>query len=159
MKFSRIGSDLKKVWYLVIIVGVLLQLLYLFGFNSLFPEVIEHVQGRASFIQSFDGKLLFTLFVLALGEELVFRGLVQQRLHWVVKPVPATLITSIIFALLHITTGSLLTVSLDVTTVFIDSVFFGVIYYKTNNIYASWFAHAMVNIVATYSLLNFLGNH
>lgn len=155
-KFKSIWRNFKEIWYFVFFVGVILQLFYLYVFKSFFPEVMVHVQERASFIQSFDGKLLISLLVLALGEEIVFRGLVQGRLHWVVKPLPAILISSIIFALMHITSGNLLIISLDLTTIFIDSVFFGIIFYKTKNIYVSWLAHAMANSVAAYSLLHLL---
>ncbi|SDT56505.1 Membrane protease YdiL, CAAX protease family [Paenibacillaceae bacterium GAS479] len=155
-KFKSISRDFKEVWYFVFIVGFVLQLFYLYVFKNYFPEVMIHVQERASFIQSFDGKLLISLLVLALGEEIVFRGLIQGRLQWIVKPLPAILISSFIFALMHITSGNLLVTSLDLTTVFIDSVFFGIIFYKTKNIYVSWLAHAIANIVAAYSLLHFI---
>jgi hypothetical protein len=70
-----------------------------------------------------------------LGEEIVFRGLVQGRLQWVMKPHYAIALSSIVFALMHIAQGESKIVALDLTTIFIDSVIFGILFYKTKNIY------------------------
>lgn len=145
---KRLGGDLKKSWFLILLVSVVLQLVYFFIYKNVFPEVLVHVQDRVEILKEFNFQLVLTLLILALGEELVFRGLIQERFQWYINPIVAILITSFIFALLHVSQGSPLIVAIDLTTVFIDSILFGFIYYKTRNVYASWVAHALGNIIA-----------
>ena len=116
-------SGLKKSWPLVLFVSVVLQVAYFLLYTNIFPEVLVHVLERADFIQTMNGKLIIGLLVLALGEEMVFRGLVQKRLSWIIKPSYAILLSSIIFALVHISSGAPIVVFIDLATVFIDSVF------------------------------------
>ncbi|EOO12393.1 MULTISPECIES: CPBP family intramembrane glutamic endopeptidase [Bacillus] len=150
---KNILSDLKHSWPLVILVGVILQVIYFLLYKNIFPEVLDHVLERADFIEAINGNLLFTLLILALGEEITFRGLVQGRLNWLIKPVYSILLSSIIFTLMHISIGNFIVVLIDLITVFIDSMIFGVIFYKTKNIYISWIAHASANIVAVLLMM------
>lgn len=147
LNLTNLGSDFRKVW-LLILVSIVLQVFYFIIYKNVFPEVFAHVLERTSLIESFNGKLILSLLILALGEEIAFRGLVQKRLGWVMKPIYAIFLTSVLFALMHISSGDSLVVIIDLTTVFIDSVLFGVIFYKTNNIYMSWVAHAIGNIIS-----------
>ncbi|EIJ80189.1 CAAX amino terminal protease family protein [Bacillus methanolicus PB1] len=152
--FANLLHDIKKSWVWVLLVGIVFQILYVIIYKNYFPEIFAHVLARAPVIKTFDVKLVITLFILALGEEITFRGLVQERLQWVMKPHYAIVLTSIIFALMHISPGEPKLVALDLTTIFIDSVIFGIIFYKTKRIYASWIAHALANIAATYMITN-----
>lgn len=66
----------------------LLQLSYrssIFIYKNVFPEVLEYVLERTSLIDTLNKKLILRLLVLALGEEIVFRGLIQKRIGWVMK--------------------------------------------------------------------------
>ncbi|WP_064094393.1 CPBP family intramembrane glutamic endopeptidase [Rossellomorea aquimaris] len=58
----------------------------------------------------------------------------------------AIILTSILFSIMYISTGSPAIVFIDLSTIFIDSLLFGVIFYKTNNLYVSWIAHALGNL-------------
>ena len=40
--------------------------------------------------------------LLAVAEETIFRGYIQQRLAWWLKPIPGTLLTAALFALWHL---------------------------------------------------------
>lgn len=152
---KNILSDLKQSWSLVILVGVILQVIYFLLYKDIFPEVLDHVLERADFIKAINGKLIFSLLILALGEEITFRGLVQARLNWLIKPVYSILLSSIIFTLMHISIGNFIVVLIDLITVFIDSIVFGIIFHKTKNIYISWIAHASANIVAVLLMMTF----
>lgn len=145
---TRIISGLKNSWLLILFVSVVLQLLYFFLYKNFFPEVLEHVLERASFVEMYSAKMILGIIVFALGEEIVFRGLFQKRLSWVIKPVYAILLTSIIFALMHLSSGEPSIVLIDLTTVFIDSLIYGIIFHKTNNVYVSWIGHTTANLVA-----------
>lgn len=147
-KYISIISELKSTWLLILFVSVILQLCYFLFYVKVMPTVIEHVSARVSFIETLNGKVIFSIIVLALGEEIIFRGLFQKRLSWIMKPSYAIILSSFVFSLMHLSSGEPLIVLLDLTTVFIDSVVFGVIFYKTNNIYISWVAHALANLVS-----------
>ncbi|TLS37119.1 CPBP family intramembrane glutamic endopeptidase [Pseudalkalibacillus caeni] len=149
-------EDFKETWLWVLLVGVILQVTYFLVFKNFFPEVFAKINGRVTILAAFDGKLLFSLLVLAFGEEIVFRGLVQKRLGWVMKPAFAILLTSLLFTVMHYSTGPASTVLIDLATVFIDSTLFGIIFYKTNNVYLSWIAHFLANATASCLLINFV---
>jgi membrane protease YdiL (CAAX protease family) len=147
---AKFLKDIKKNWVWILLVGIVFQIIYVTIFRNYFPEMFNHVLERASIIKTFDGALIFKLLLLALGEEIVFRGLVQERLQWVMKPRYAILLSSAAFSLMHIAPGKTSIVALDLTTIFIDSVIFGVLFYKTRNVYVSWIAHALGNIVSAF---------
>ena len=88
---------------------------------------------------------------------MVFRGLIQERLQWVMNPsLPAMVLTSVFFTFMHLSPGSYKITFLDVLSTFMDSIFLGVIYHKTKNIYVSAVAHAMANIVVVYLISGIL---
>ena len=148
---KKLASDFQKVW-LLILICIALQVFYFIFSKNLVPEVYTHVLERNSFIKTLDVQLIFSLLILAFGEEITFRGLVQKRLEWVMNPIYAILLTSFFFSLMHISSGNSLVVTIDLTMIFIDSVLFGIIFYKTNNIYMSWVAHAIGNIISALLL-------
>ncbi|MBM7648229.1 membrane protease YdiL (CAAX protease family) [Bacillus ectoiniformans] len=155
-KHKDIVQDLKTTWIPFVTVAFFLQFIYFWLFTNFSPELITQVKERTSFITSFDTKIVLTLLILALGEEIVFRGLIQKRLNWKLSAFPSILMTSFVFALLHISDGTPVTVTMDLSTVFIDSVFFGYLFYKTQNLYISWLAHALGNITAAFLLIYFI---
>ncbi|MFT4414752.1 lysostaphin resistance A-like protein [Fredinandcohnia humi] len=153
--FKSLVSDIKKSWAFIILVSAILQVFYFFIFNTYVPEMVEHLKERVSILDNLDVVLVISIFLFALGEEITFRGLFQNRLNWVMKPAYAILITSFLFTIIHFSKGEPLIVALDLTTVFLDSIIYGYIYYKTNNIYVSWIAHALANIIAAALILSY----
>jgi uncharacterized protein len=154
LNFPNFLNGIKKSWVWVLLVGIVFQLLYVIIFKNYFPEMFAHVSERATIIKTFDGKLIITLIILALGEEIVFRGLIQGRFQWVMKPQYAVALTSVVFALMHISPGEPIIVALDLTTIFIDSIIYGIIFYKTKDLGASWTAHTLANTVAALMIAN-----
>ncbi len=155
-RIKEFPQDIVKNWYLIMLVGVVFQIIYAVVLKNFFPEVLNHVSSRLpSAIGTLDPKIIVSVVILALGEEMIFRGLLQERLSWFVKTSTAIIVSSILFAAVHITNGEFMIVGMDVLTVFLDSLLFGIIYAKTKNIYASTIAHALANTVAL-SILYYL---
>ncbi|WP_158582963.1 CPBP family intramembrane glutamic endopeptidase [Lysinibacillus yapensis] len=155
-KFKGLLQDLQSTWVAFLTVAFLLQAFYFYVFKNFSPELLSHVKERTSFIASFNIGLVLTLLVLALVEEVVFRGLFQKRINLKLSPLYSILITSIVFAALHISDGTPFVVMIDLATVFIDSVFYGYLFYKTNSVYVAWLAHALANITAAFLLIHFI---
>jgi uncharacterized protein len=73
LNFANLFHDIKKSWVWILLVGIVSQILYVI-YKNYFLEIFAHVLERASVIKTFDVKLVITLFILALGEEITFRG-------------------------------------------------------------------------------------
>ena len=149
-----IGKELKKYWWLIILpVGS--------GFASLFlsklivPDYFDHVIERTQPMLAFGNLLLLIpqLFILALAEEICFRGFFQRKLGMCVNIRVAIIITSLIFALGHFSAGSPIVVIYDITWIFIDSIIYGFLFYKTKNIYLCWISHLLANLCGVLVLL------
>jgi len=148
-------SDLMKSWYWIIIVAIGIQTLDAFIFHRFFPEMAEHLKARTPMLEEgFDINLLIKFAILAFGEEIAFRGVLQERFSWYLKPYFAIPLTSAVFALMHLSQGSALIVGLDLASVFVDSLVFGLIYHRTKNVWVSWVAHFAANIVAYFYITN-----
>ncbi|MEZ4960105.1 MAG: CPBP family intramembrane glutamic endopeptidase [Saprospiraceae bacterium] len=88
-------------------------------------------------------ELLFSLLVMALvpaiGEEMIFRGLLQKNLlRWLGKPVPAILITALIFSLAHFQVQRFL-------AIFMLGAALGCLFFWTKNLWIPIAAHFMNN--------------
>lgn len=147
--FKNLGKDVKETWKLILLVSVVLNLLTVLIAKVFLPEYFEHVVSRVSPMLSFNTMALLVVqfLILGLGEEIAFRGFLQARLSWFIKPTYAIFITSAVFALLHYSSGTAVVVGFDLLSVFINSLIYGFIFLRTNNIFASWTAHVLVNLV------------
>ena len=114
-----------------------------------FPEMIEHVKGRVSFLDpSKIGPLFIELVVLALGEEIAMRGFFQRQTAKHIGTVPAIILTSVLFAMGHFTFADPIIEILDLASIFIDSIFFGLAFKETDNAWFSWTSHFLANVLA-----------
>lgn len=148
---------LKKSWVLILFVGLGMQLLYLISYHQFFPQVLDHVLERVPLdFSDLSPMLFFSIAVLAFGEEIVFRGLIQARLSKLMPVWTAILFTSGLFAVMHIASGKPSVVMIDLISVFIDSVLFGIIFARTNSIYIATIAHILANLVALLSIYVFV---
>lgn len=87
---------------------------------------------------------LFTFYLglIAFYEELVFRGVVRIILERYLKnKVTITLITSLIFALVHLNVSTL-----SAFTAFWPGILFMILYYKTGSLLPPIFAHYLCNV-------------
>lgn len=149
LNFKSIPQDLKniKIWFwimLPVVTGVTSILLS----KVLAPEYISHVLSRSESMLSYDkiALLIPQLLILALGEEIANRALFQKLLSKYLPVIPAILVTSLLFAIAHVTEGNLTIVVYDVIFVFLDSLVFGILFHKTNNAYISTLAHFISNL-------------
>jgi membrane protease YdiL (CAAX protease family) len=138
----------------VLLVGVGTQALSVFGTYFFLPAYSAHVIARLPFdASSLSAAVVVSLLVSTLGEEIIFRGLFQKRLS-AFLPVPAAIaLSSLVFALMHYATGPALVVAVDVALVLVDSVIYGVIFARSNNVFASWAAHFLADLSGMAFLL------
>lgn len=151
-----IGANLKdKKIYFWILLPVLTAIIPVFLSEIILPEYVPHVLSRVENFVSLDKILpmVFQLVILALGEEIAWRAFFQKRIVQYLPAIPTILITSSLFAIGHISDGNIIIVLYDIFFIFIDSVIFGIIFYKTKNAWISFFAHLLGNLVGIFILL------
>ncbi|MGM0398365.1 MAG: CPBP family intramembrane glutamic endopeptidase [Halobacteriota archaeon] len=88
-----------------------------------------------------------SFFVIAPGEELLFRGTVQSRLREAFSPAVAITVTAAVFAVLHFfsLTGGAGGRFIAISILFLPSLVFGAVYEYTGNIVASMLVHGAYN--------------
>jgi uncharacterized protein len=148
---------LRENWLFILLVVCVAPLL-LVAIEKLFlPEFFTHILARVTpYVKiGLTGQLFVQLLVLALGEEIVFRAFLQGRLSLFIDARWATLFSAIVFAALHFSPGAMMIVVLDVLSVFVDGVLYGIIFQRSNNVYASTIAHFLANSVGILILIFF----
>ena len=146
---------IKESWlYILLVVFVTPSITLLIG-KLFLPDYFAHVLERVAPYVKMDSldTLFGQLFILAFGEEIVFRAFLQGKLSQFIKPWLAILLSSIVFVALHFTPGVLIIVVMDLLSVFIDSLLFGIIYERSKNVLASTVAHFLGNSFAMVLLL------
>ena len=122
--------------------------------NKFIPEFNEHVNNRISFAVSGDlAKTILIFAVLTLGEEIAWRGFFQKQTTKIIKFIPSIILTSLLFALGHFSTGNFAVVAYDLFFVFIDSSLFGLIFKETDNAWCSWIPHFLADILGILLLV------
>lgn len=88
-----------------------------------------------------------SIFVIAPGEEILFRGTVQSRLREAFSPTVAIPVTAALFAVLHFfsLTGGAGGRVVAISILFFPSLVFGAVYEYTDNIVASTLVHGAYN--------------
>ena len=139
-------AGLRATWWLFLLDVVVIQAVSVGLAKAFWPAEIAHVSGR---IPSLDDLVVLVplILVLTFREELVYRGLFQERVGWFAGQALAIAGVSVLFALTHIQAGPAAVVAADLLFVFIDSLFYGVIYQRTTNVFVSWAAHAGADLV------------
>ena len=151
-------KDLAKNWYLFIIVAVIIQIAVPVLLKFFWPELLDHIFGRLSNLPGGEA-IAGTVVLIIIGslvEEVTFRSLFQERIGWFLSQFAAILLVSLLFALSHITVGNPFLVGADITLVFIDSCFYGLIFSRSRNVMVSWFTHMIADIIGFAMLLVFL---
>lgn len=145
--WKAVGLDWKRNSLLMILLGALLAVL-LFG-GSIFTRSLLYAsdisQIRISFgvsIPIFFQRLVLFL-AMGFGEEIVFRGYIQTRSVKQLRPVWGTLITAVIFVLLH-----QIFYDLSLITIFSGLALWcaiGLLYYLSRSLYLCIFYHGVMN--------------
>lgn len=155
-KFKNTLKNIKQNWFLVLLVGFITPVLTIIISNHFLPGYVDHLKSRIPILKL---SLLIPLFLNFLiggfGEELVFRGLFQERLSWFLKTPTALVLSAIIFSIVHFSPGSFAIVSFDLFGIFVDALIYGVIYHRTRNVFASWTAHVISDSFGVICILYF----
>jgi membrane protease YdiL (CAAX protease family) len=138
----------------ILLVGVGIQALAAFCSYYFLPAYFQHILARLPLdLTSLNVGLIVALGISTLGEEILYRGLFQARIGTFMPATGAIVLTSLVFAWMHYSSGAALIVMIDLTSVLIDSVIFGIIFQRSQNIFVAWIAHFLGDIVGVIFLL------
>ena len=131
----------------LILIPSIINIITWFVTDPLIPGYVEHLKDRTDILDpSKMATTVITLLVAALGEEIANRAFFQKQLAKIIGFVPSLLITSLFFAAAHFEPGDVLTVVYDLSLIFINSVFYGLVFKRTDNAWCSWVSHLLANI-------------
>jgi membrane protease YdiL (CAAX protease family) len=154
-RFSTLWQDFRATWILFVLTGFLIQPLTALLASYLFPQYLEHVLSRLPFQQDINWLVLIPLLAISLlAEEITFRSLFQGRLSPFFGQTAAILLVSFLFGLSHYSPGVFLVVALDIASIFFDSILYGILYARRNNLILVWAAHLAGDILGMIFLLN-----
>jgi len=154
LRRDNLRAALAGNWLLILLVAVVVQAAVVVLARLWWPALLEHIQARVPlFDRATTGPLVVLLLVGPFIEELTFRGLFQARLSGYMTALAANLLVSVPFALLHWTAGVPALVALDVALVALDSVIYGLIFTRGQNLWVAWMAHTLADIVGLALLL------
>lgn len=148
---SFAGSLKDKKVILLVFMPALINVLCFGIARYCLPEYIEHLNSRTGFLNPAElPKLILELLVLALGEEIAWRAFFQKQTSKMMPFIPALLLTSGLFAMGHFNFGSAIIVLYDLIFIFINSLFYGWIFRKTDNAWCSGLAHFLANLLGVF---------
>jgi len=146
-KRSTFWADLRANWVLFVLMGFVIQPVTALFARAYFPAFLAHVQARLPFDAGMSwGILLPLLAVSLLGEEMTYRTLIQGRLAPFVGVPAAIGIASLLFGLAHFAPGPAIIVVVDIGLIVIDSILYGMIFARRNNLWVVWLAHLLGDI-------------
>lgn len=148
-------ADLRANWLLFALTGFLIQPLTTLWAKAYFPEFLAHVQARLPFESGIGwGVLLPLLAVSLLGEEMTYRTLIQGRLTPFIGIPAAVAVASLLFGLAHFAPGAGLVVLTDIGLIVIDSILYGAMFARRNNLWVVWLAHLLGDIFGLLVLIS-----
>lgn len=145
--FSKMKS--KKVIILALI-PIVIDVMQIVIEKAFFPEILEHTVARIPF-EIDPAKvipIILQLLLLPLGEEIALRAFYQKQMNKLTGFAPALIMASFIFAIGHFSYGNPAIVVVDLAGVFIDSIFYGLVFKETDNAWCSWISHSLADIAA-----------
>lgn len=151
LRFNTLKADCKKTGVIWLLLPGVSGIVTLIVGNLIFDgEFVAHVMGRTSSILSFDkaALLIGQVIIAAFGEEIAYRGFFFGKSSKFFPVWICAVVSSVIFAAGHIAIGNIGIVCYDIATVFIDSLIFSVIYYKSGNCVISTFSHIFGNAIS-----------
>ena len=155
-KFNTFWTDLRANWIWFVLAGILSQPVWFLVERALAPEIVNHVAERLPFPPTAGGLVVYAipLAVVVLGEELTHRTLIQGRLTPFIGVPAAILVASLVFGISHYAPGPSAVVALDISSIVFDSILFGIIYARSNNIVVCWAAHLLGDILGLICLIS-----
>jgi membrane protease YdiL (CAAX protease family) len=153
-KFKTIKQDFKNNWFLIVLVGVLIQVLIIAAAKFFLPDFLLHVQGRVTDVIGAQMLIMFGVLIFStLIEELIYGTLFQERFSWYFNPYFVIVVISVLFALMHWSEGPLAIVLLDIGLIVVSSSIYGLIFMRGRNILVAWLAHWLADVVGLIGLL------
>jgi membrane protease YdiL (CAAX protease family) len=144
----------QRNWLWILLVGVVVQIVVIVGAQFFYPAFLEHVRSRVPLLDNLQLlTIIGALLVTTLIEEVTFRAFFQERLAWFVGTPTAILAAALLFGVMHIASGALFVVALDVGLVVLDGILYGIIFARGQNIFAAWFAHFLADVTGILFLL------
>lgn len=137
--FNNIHLSLKLILPLLLIfLGITILDFNFFIFISSFISIPDVFQG------SLWHEILGSIILIPIIEELLFRGIILKGFLKRYSPIVAILLSALLFALFH---GNVI----QLLSVFIKGILFGILFFKTKSIYPSIFAHIINNLIVIVS--------
>jgi len=146
VKFSGIREGLQRTWPYFVLTLVVLPLPVWFLIDQYLPSFYPHVFGRVGPIDLISF-LTVGIIVTPFMEEVIFRGVVQEQLGLYTNDTTGLIFSSVFFAIVHWSQGVPLLVGVDLVLVFVDSLWFGLIYLKSRNVLLSTLCHSLGNLI------------
>ena len=146
LKYSYIYSIIFSLIFFLVV-----SIFYLKNFEQIIRYEYSKVFLKYSlifYITTFKG--VFIAFIVPFAEEILFRSVVFQLLLKKYNLIIAMILSSLIFALLHIT-GSGPDLYISIATRFIFGVFAASLFYYSKSIFPSLCSHIIGNILVTSS--------
>jgi len=148
-------ADLRANWFLFTLTGFIMQPVTALWAKTYFPEYLTHVQARLPFESGIGwGVLLPLLAVSLIGEEMTYRTLIQGRLTPFIGIPAAVGVASLLFGLAHFAPGAGLVVLTDIGLIVIDSILYGTMFARRNNLWVVWLAHLLGDIFGLLVLIS-----
>lgn len=148
-------ADLRANWILFLLLGFIIQPLTALWAKAYFPEFLAHVQARLPFESGIGWVVLLPLLAVSLlGEEMTYRTLIQGRLTPFIGIPAAVGVASILFGLAHFAPGAGIVVLTDIGLIVIDSILYGTMFARRNNLWVVWLAHLLGDILGLLVLIS-----
>ncbi len=154
LRFKTFFADLKKRGVLILALLPVITAILPLAIDHFFMngEYMAHVLNRSGSIMPYDNVFLsvILLFVLALGEEIAWRGFFlgfsSSRFPFIL----CAIASSVLFAMGHVDEGKTWIVLYDTALVFIDSMIFSFVFRKSGNCLVSTASHIIGNAVGLF---------
>jgi membrane protease YdiL (CAAX protease family) len=147
-KHRAFWADLRANWILFILTGFVIQPATVLWSKAIFPEYLAHVQARLPFENGIGWLTLLPLLAISLiGEEMTYRTMLQGRLAPFIGVPAAMGVASILFGLAHLAPGSGWVVFVDVSLIVVDSILYGTMFARRNNLWVVWLAHLLGDVM------------
>ena len=139
--------DLRANWILFFLLGFIIQPAIILWAKAYFPAYLVHVQERLPFESGIGWVILLPLLAVSLiGEEMTYRTLIQGRLAPFIGVPLAVGVASLLFGLAHFAPGPGLVVLVDVGLIVVDSILYGIMFARRNNLWVVWLAHLLGDV-------------
>ena len=154
VRFNTILQDLRKpqvlLWVILpVVITVLNIILGKFVFEEFYTKYVNHVIGRTTLEMDFSNFLNWALVsaVTVFGEEIAFRGFLFGKGSKVLPVIVCLLLSAVLFAVAHMATGDTAIVVYDLLTIFVDAIFYAMVFKKCGNAVICFIPHCLNNYI------------